>query len=95
MSGPFTPQSLAERWACHPRTVRNLIRKGGAYVEKWMPTHRMGRFRAAWVPEPLRGRVCYMRGDRAEMEARAAELNAFADDLRETQTNRRNASTDQ
>lgn len=28
MSGPFTPQSLAERWACHPRTVRNLIRKG-------------------------------------------------------------------
>ena len=28
MSGPFTPQSLAERWDCHPRTVRNLIRKG-------------------------------------------------------------------
>lgn len=72
-----------------------MTARGGAYVEKWMPTHRMGRFRAAWVPEPLRGRVCYMRGDRAEMEARAAELNAFADDLRATQTNRRNASTDQ
>lgn len=73
------------------RFVWHVMTRGSRYIEKWMPTHRMGNFRAAWVPEHLRDRVAYMRGTRPEMETRAVELNKFADDLRATQVNRRNA----
>lgn len=73
------------------RFIWLTMARGGRHIEKWIPTHRMGNFRAAWVPEPLRGRVVYMRGTREEMEQRAKELNDDADWQRRTMVNRRNA----
>jgi len=67
--------------------------RGGRIVEKWAPTWRFTNFRAAWIPEHLRERVyCQllgMPGTRAAMEARAAELNAYADELRTKHPQRR------
>lgn len=54
---------------------------GGRDITKWAPTKRFHKFRAAWVPEHLRRDVLYMRGDRAEMEQRAAQLEQFAEAL--------------
>lgn len=61
---------------------------GGRPIEKWAPTHRFGNFRAAWVPEHLRESVYWMRGTREEMEARATELNKFAESERIEHPNR-------
>lgn len=64
------------------------LRHKGPPIQKWAPTFRFGKFRAAWVPEHLRDKVTYMRGTREEMEARAAELNAFAESERQTHPQR-------
>ena len=54
MSGlkPYSTQTLAERWGCHPRTVRELIRKGelrpfriGALVR--IPAEEVERYECA------------------------------------------------
>ena len=68
------------------------ISRGGRIVYKWAPTVRFGNFRAAWVPEHLRDRVYWMRGTQEEMEKQAAELNAYAEELRRTKTGRRHTA---
>jgi hypothetical protein len=55
---------------------------GGRDIRKWAPTSRFDNFRAAWIPEHLREEIRYMTGSRRECERRAAELDAFAVELR-------------
>lgn len=62
------------RWSGLARSPRRL--------EKWAPTLRFHNFRAAWVPEGLRGSVTYMRGTRPEMEEIAREMEVFAAEQR-------------
>lgn len=67
--------------------------RGGRIIEKWAPTWRFANFRAAWIPEHLRERVDFhmlgIPGTREEMEACAAEISAFADELRTKHPHRR------
>ena len=65
------------------------LTRGHDTIVKWMPTHRMANFRAAWVPNHLRGAVYYVRGTREEMEKMAADLNDFAMAQRAEHPNRR------
>ena len=65
------------------------LTRGHDTIMKWMPTHRMANFRAAWVPDHLRGAVYYVRGTREEMEKMAADLNDFAMAQRKDHPNRR------
>ena len=58
---PYSPASLAERWGCHQRTVRELIRRGdlksfrvGALVR--ISAEEIGRYECATgLREPQRG----------------------------------------
>lgn len=63
-------------------------------IEKWIPTMRMGNFRAAWVPNHLRGALWYVRGTRDEMETMARDLEEFAARERALHPNRRAARSD-
>lgn len=65
------------------------LTRGHETIKKWIPTHRMANFRAAWVPPHLRGSVTYVRGTREEMEKMAADLNNFAAEQRSAHPNRR------
>jgi hypothetical protein len=54
------------------------LSRGHRIVEKWAPTHRFYRFRAAWIPDHLQNRVYCIRGTKEEMVALAAGLAEFA-----------------
>ncbi len=62
--------------------------KGGRNVSKWAPTSRFDGFRAAFIPPHMLDRVWYITGTRQEMEAKAIELNEFANTLRTEKPNR-------
>ena len=63
--------------------------RGGRIIKKWAPTTRFNNFRAAWVPEHLRDRVTWIRGDRPAVEEYAAKLNGWSDEMRVEHPNRR------
>lgn len=67
--------------------------RSGRIIEKWAPTVRFNNFRAAWVPEHLRERVYWVRGDKPTMEAYAANLNKWANEMRIETPNRRPSQT--
>jgi hypothetical protein len=69
------------KWIAHSR--------GGRIIEKWAPTVRFAQFRAKWIPEHLRDRICYLRGTREEMETLAKQLCEDADRQRTEHPNRR------
>jgi hypothetical protein len=63
--------------------------RGGRIITKWAPTMRFSNFRAAWIPLHLRDQVRWVRGDRPTMEAYAANLNTWAEEMRAEHPNRR------
>ena len=71
------------------------LTRGHETTMKWIPTHRMANFRAAWVPDHLRGSVYYFRGSREEMEKMAADLNEFAMAQRKDHPNRRSMESNE
>ena len=65
------------------------ISRGGRIIRKWAPTTRFSNFRAAWIPQHLRERIWWIRGDRPTMEAYALRLNTWAEEMRDEHPNRR------
>ena len=63
--------------------------RSGRVVEKVSPTSRFENFRCKWIPENLREHIIEERGDRAQMEGRAAFWNARAKEARGDHPNRR------
>lgn len=89
-------RSGAKAWLCNGtggegwhRFFWHALARSGSALEKWAPTERFSTFRAAWVPEHMRDRVTYFRGDHAEMHELAIKLNAFAKELRTRKAVRR------
>lgn len=59
--------------------------RSGQLTKKWLPTKRLGNFRAAWIPDHIReinDGYIYISGTRDEMEAVAVRMSLFAEDLR-------------
>lgn len=66
------------------------LSRSGKRITKWAPTARLHNFRAGWVPLGDREECHYMTFlDRREAEARASEMNEFAEKLRSEHPNRR------
>jgi hypothetical protein len=68
------------------------ITHGGRVVQKWAPTHRLHRFRAAWIPAHLDDRIRYIRGPKEQMDTMALEMNQFAEELRAARLLRQQSS---
>lgn len=62
--------------------------RSGRVIEKWAPTTRFNNFRAKWIPEHLRARIYWVRGNREAIEEYAASLNKWADEFRTEHPNR-------
>lgn len=56
--------------------------RGSRAVRKWAPTRRFGNFRCAWIPQHLRNDIYYIIGTRPDIEAKATQMNEYADKLR-------------
>lgn len=67
--------------------------RGGRMIRKWAPTIRFHNFRCKWIPEHLREEIWYKRGSKEQMEAYAANLNAWSDEMRTEHPNRRPSRT--
>jgi hypothetical protein len=66
--------------ASNPRVIG--ISKNGRIVEKYIPYKRLRSFRAKWLPEHLRDRLCYQYTHKADADAHAAALHVMWDDVR-------------
>lgn len=64
----------------HP--VVHGVSKHGRWVEKYTHFKRLTSFRAAWVPDHLRGRVLLAWPDRDTAQAYAEKLQAMWSDVR-------------
>lgn len=64
----------------HPLVVG--CSKSGRVIEKYTDFKRLTSFRAAWVPEHLRGRVAWAWDTKEEAAAVAARLAAMWSDVR-------------
>ncbi|HLY90850.1 MAG TPA: hypothetical protein VKQ27_17845 [Acetobacteraceae bacterium] len=71
--------------------VRGLTR-GSSHAQKWVPIGRLSNFRAAWMPDKVRGKVWELQGTRDEMAARAAVMQSLAERMRVAHPNRRFAT---
>lgn len=57
--------------------------RSGRMVTVWKPTQRFDNFRCAWIPDHIRAKhpYIYMEGTRPAMVERAAQIQAFRDEL--------------
>lgn len=67
------------------RFVVHGLSRSPRRIEKWIPTKRLSNFRAAWMPPHIREKFPhpYFSGSRSEMEELAANLDIYAESLRQ------------